>query len=126
MRAILRGQRGQNLVELALILPVLVLIVTGTLDLGRGMQAYIGISQAAREGARYGSVNGWDSAGMIAEARNELQRSGLNPAEATITVVTANPGYPVRVTVSYRFTLLLAFWRTTSITLTSSAEMVVI
>lgn len=122
MRAILRGQRGQNLVELALILPVLVLIVTGTLDLGRGMQAYVGISQ----GARYGSTNGWDSAGMIAEARDELQRSGLNPAEATITVVTANPGYPVRVTVSYRFTLLLAFWRTTSITLTSSAEMVVI
>lgn len=126
MRAILRGQRGQNLVELALILPVLVLIVTGTLDLGRGMQAYVGISQAAREGARYGSTNGWDGGGMLLVTRDELQRSGLNPAEASITVVAANPGSPVRVTVSYRFTLLLAFWRTTSITLTSSAEMVVI
>lgn len=121
-----RSEKGQNLVELALIFPILILILTGTLDLGRGMQAYIGISQAAREGARYGSVNGWDASGMTSVALSELQRAGLNPADATVTVVTATAGNPVRVTVSYRFQLLLAFWRSGSITLTSSAEMVVI
>jgi Flp pilus assembly protein TadG len=123
-----RAERnGQNLIELALILPVLILILTGTVDLGRAMQAYIGISQAAREGARYGSLgNGWDAAGMQSETVAELQRNGLAAANATVAVTTANTGSPVRVTVTYRFALLMAFWRNTPINLSSSAEMVVI
>ncbi|HLG51271.1 MAG TPA: TadE family protein, partial [Chloroflexota bacterium] len=40
--------RGQALVELALILPVLVLLAMGTLDLGRAFGAYLSMANAAR------------------------------------------------------------------------------
>jgi Flp pilus assembly protein TadG len=43
--------RGQALVELALILPVLMLLATATVDLGRLFYAQITIAGAAREGA---------------------------------------------------------------------------
>ncbi len=50
-------ERGQSLVELALILPVLILVLLGILDFGRAFYAYNAISNAAREGARYGTVH---------------------------------------------------------------------
>ncbi|MEA2537362.1 MAG: hypothetical protein QOF11_1596 [Chloroflexota bacterium] len=43
--------RGQSIVELALILPVLMLLVAATLDLGRMFYSQITITNAAREGA---------------------------------------------------------------------------
>lgn len=49
--------RGQSLVEFALILPVLLLLLFGILDLGRGVYAYNTISNAAHQGARVASVN---------------------------------------------------------------------
>ncbi len=53
-----RGWRGQNLVEFALIVPVLALFVFGVLDVARIFHALIAISNAAREGARYGMAYG--------------------------------------------------------------------
>jgi len=42
---------------LALILPVFILVLVGILDFGRAFYAYNAISNAAREGARYGTVH---------------------------------------------------------------------
>jgi hypothetical protein len=53
-----RSERGQSLVEFALILPVLVLMLIGTLDFGRVVLANDTISNAAREAARYAIVHG--------------------------------------------------------------------
>lgn len=50
-------ERGQALVEFALIIPVLVLIVLAMFDLGRGVFAFNEISNAAREGGRTAIVN---------------------------------------------------------------------
>ena len=52
--------RAQELVEFALIFPVLVFLVIGVFDLGRAFHALIQISNAAREGVRYGINNGID------------------------------------------------------------------
>jgi len=49
----LRSERGQSLVELALVLPLLILLLMGIADLGRAFYSYIEITNAAREGARY-------------------------------------------------------------------------
>lgn len=49
--------RGQSLVELALILPVLMLLVAATIDLGRIFYSQITITNAAREGAMEASRN---------------------------------------------------------------------
>lgn len=46
------GERSQSMVEFALIGPVLLLIIFGVVDFGRGLYYYITLSQAANEGAR--------------------------------------------------------------------------
>ena len=51
------GRRGQALVEFALILPVLLVILLGTVDAGRLIFAYNAVSNAAREGGRTAIVN---------------------------------------------------------------------
>jgi hypothetical protein len=49
--------RGQALVEFALLVPVLILILLGTVDAGRLIFAYNAVSNAAREGGRTAIVN---------------------------------------------------------------------
>jgi Flp pilus assembly protein TadG len=51
-RAAVRGERGQALVETALVLPVVVLLLFAMLDGGRVFHAWIITTNAAREGAR--------------------------------------------------------------------------
>lgn len=58
----LEKERGQSLVEFAFIIPVLMLILLGVFDFGRAFYAYNAISNAAREGARYGTVCPYDTA----------------------------------------------------------------
>lgn len=51
------GQRGQGLVETALVLPVIILIFLGIFDFGRAIFFYNAVSEAARNGSRIASVN---------------------------------------------------------------------
>jgi len=50
-------QRGQTLVEFALILPIFVLVLVGIFDGGRLVFAYHTVNNAAREGGREATVN---------------------------------------------------------------------
>ena len=50
-------ERGQGLVEFALVFPVFILLLLGIFDLGRAVYAYNTIGDAAREGARVAIVN---------------------------------------------------------------------
>lgn len=47
-----RGQTSQALIEFSLVSPVLLLMLFGTIDLGRGIFYYDTLGHAAREGAR--------------------------------------------------------------------------
>ncbi len=47
------SRRGQALVELAISLPVLVILVAGVLEMGRGYAFGVATSDAARDAARY-------------------------------------------------------------------------
>ena len=57
MNRLTNEQRGQTLVEFALILPVFVLLLVGIFDFGRAVYAFNTINQAAREGARLAIVD---------------------------------------------------------------------
>ncbi len=59
---LVRCQRGQSLAELSIVLPVLLIVVLGSIDLGRVFFAYISVTNAARNGARYAA--GRDIAGV--------------------------------------------------------------
>ena len=50
-------QRGQSFVEMALIMPILLLLLGGVVDLGRGFLILVAVENAAGEGALYGSVH---------------------------------------------------------------------
>jgi Flp pilus assembly protein TadG len=49
-------RRGAAAVEMAIVAPLLVLLVFGILEVGLLLKDYLGLSQAAREGARIASV----------------------------------------------------------------------
>ena len=51
-RAVSRRERGQAMVEFALVLPIFLLVLLGVFDFGRAIYAYNDVANAAREGAR--------------------------------------------------------------------------
>ena len=78
----LRSERGQGLVELALVLPLLILLLAGTVDLGRAFFSYIEITNAAREGARAGSR-------MPCHAGDAVQRQAMKTSITNAAVAEA-------------------------------------
>jgi hypothetical protein len=125
------GSKGQELAEFAIVLPLLLLVVFGVLDLGRLFHALITITNAAREGARYGIIFPDDLTGIDSVTRREAQNSGisLDPGASSVSV-TYPQGFgehlPVRVTVTYRFQLFIAgILPSTNLTLMRYAEMMV-
>jgi Flp pilus assembly protein TadG len=86
------NQRGQAVIELALTLPLLLLVVFGIIDFGFMFQRYESVTNAAREGARLGVLQ--SSAGYTAtEAQNRaisyLRASGLNGTERACSTTRA-------------------------------------
>jgi Flp pilus assembly protein TadG len=63
-RRIATGHRGQGLVEFAFGLPLMLLILLGTLDLGQMFFYYIDLRNGVREGSSYGARNPTDTAGI--------------------------------------------------------------
>ncbi len=53
--ASLNSKRGQSLVEMAIMLPILLIILVGIVELGFALANQMTVTTAAREGARYGA-----------------------------------------------------------------------
>ena len=131
------GERGQSLVEFALILPVLMLILMGVFDFGRAFFAYNAISNGAREGARYGVIHpdALDLDGPPYEentihGKAAAQTFILDIDELNITVETpqgTERGNPLTVTMQYHFyaltPLISVIWGGGTLSLESSANM---
>ena len=79
----IKNNRGQSIVELAILLPVLVMIMLGILQLGLVFNAYTMISNGAREGARTAAVGGDDSAVLVSTGANT---SNLNADKLAVTI----------------------------------------
>src|SRR5438874_2437183 len=85
--------RGQAIVETALLLPILMLLVMGTADLGRVFYYSIAVTNAAREAARQGTyydptanppANTFDSTAAVFEAaRHEV------PVDISLSLATS-------------------------------------
>ena len=74
-----RRERGQSLVETAVVLPILLLLVAAIVDFGRAFDVYIVLTNAAREGARWGSVNPQLSEAEVAQiVIDDVLGSGTN------------------------------------------------
>jgi hypothetical protein len=81
--------RGQALVEFAIALPILILLVAGVLELGRGYAVAVATSDAARDGARY-------AAGKAANTNGPGLAAMCSLITADLAAFTANVSCPAR------------------------------
>jgi Flp pilus assembly protein TadG len=102
-KTVLRGVRGDSLIEFALLLPILMLMLMGIFDLSRAFYVHSVIANAAREGARYGVAHPDDSAGVVEAIETFI--IGLDPDELTITV-TCPTSETIHVDITYNFYVL--------------------
>lgn len=109
-RRLRRDEGAMAMVEWALVLPVLLGLTLGTIEMSRLWFAYNNVSQAAMEGARYAVVSGAtsDTPASSDDIRDFVKGrvAGLDPAAVAVTVSwdsTNYPGYPVTVRVDYDF-----------------------
>lgn len=93
-------ERGQTLAEFALLVPLLVILIFGFVDVSRIYQAWVTIEGAAREGARYG-VTGRSDCDIAADDRlacieyNTTQRAkALTNDDTDLTVTVRSWDYP--------------------------------
>jgi Flp pilus assembly protein TadG len=88
-----RDQRGAAALEFALIVPILVMVVFGIVDFGWAMNRDTLVNNAAREGAREGSLNP-DQTAIATVVRNSLssvEAVGTTPSKITVTVTCRKP-----------------------------------
>jgi len=95
--------RGAAAVELALLLPVLLLLVFGIIDFGRALNAQITLTQAAREGARIAALG---ESNVV--SGTQAAATGLSPVAVTVTSCPAGAGTGVNAVVkaSYSFSFV--------------------
>lgn len=92
-----RGQRGQSLVEFALVMPVLLILVLGIMEFGFAITDQVSVTNAARDGARAGALKGGSAAAAIAQAQHSA--SGLISCPLQTPTATYSGGTPNEVTV---------------------------
>jgi len=108
------NERGVAAAEFALVLPVLLLILFGTIEFGMMMYGREIVTNAAREGARAGIVQGPPkrTGGDITTIANSyLTGTGVNQADVTFTptgVGLSNPNM-LTMTAQYRYNFLIPY-----------------
>ncbi|HEY8491025.1 MAG TPA: TadE/TadG family type IV pilus assembly protein [Dehalococcoidia bacterium] len=101
IRLLRRGERGQSLVEFALVLPLFLILVFGIVDFGNALQDYITLSNAAREGARLG-VTGVPEATIRQRTLDTAAAVG-GPVTVTVTNACGQVGQSLRVQARYTY-----------------------
>lgn len=104
----LKNEKGQALVEFAIVLPIFLLIVMGIVQFGMVLNSYITIENVSREGAR---------AGIIGSTDEEIQyliistSPNLDPKNLTVTITPnesvrkSGDSLVVKVTYNYNLTV---------------------
>ena len=92
-QGLLACERGAELVEFALVFPMLLLVIVGIMDFGLLFQRYEVLTAAAREGARVAILPGYTDADVQARVNAYLTAGGVTQP-ATVSV-----GAPQTVTV---------------------------
>ena len=86
-----RPERGAAIVEFALVVPIFMLLVMGTIDLGATFNDYNSVRQGVREGARQAVVADWDLDSCTGSSSERVacvtrSRIGLDAARTRVRV----------------------------------------
>jgi Flp pilus assembly protein TadG len=110
-----RDERGAELVEFALVLPMLLVVFGGIVDFGLMLRRHQVLSNAAREGARIAILPGYGSGDVEARVTAYVQQGLADNTAAPTTVVStvsitpgAGPAFDAaQVSVSYTDSFLV-------------------
>jgi Flp pilus assembly protein TadG len=105
--AFVRSNRGQAVIEFALILPLLLLLCFGITEFGRAWMTMNILTSAAREGVRLAAVTAPDVAAVTQRVQDVCDAARVVPS--AITVVPPDPADPnrrVSVTVETQFVVI--------------------
>jgi len=112
-RARWRCEKGAELIEFALVAPVLILLLAGIFDFGMMFRSLEAVTNAAREGARVGVLPGYADADVRTRVNDYLTVSGLTgPRTVTVSAIPQATGAgtftarAVEVNYSYQFVIL--------------------
>jgi len=98
------GEGGQSLVEFTLVLPIFLLVLFAIIDFGMAFNAWITVTNSAREGARVGSVRA--PSGDIEQRVRDTAGSLGDDLTVIVTNAEGDPGESVVVDVSYAYSLI--------------------
>ena len=85
-----RCERGQAVTELAFILPLILVIVIGVIEVNNALNAYLTVVNAARDGARLGSKGGATTAQIQTLVVKDLARLQTTTPASNVSI-----SYPV-------------------------------
>jgi len=103
-----RTENGQSLLEFAIGVILLVLLLSGLVDLGRVFLSYIALQEGSQEGVLYGAINASDTSGIISKVRTS-SNTPVNLGDAStvsVDVSTIGPACAentLKVSVIYDF-----------------------
>jgi Flp pilus assembly protein TadG len=111
LRRLVTETRGQDLIEFAFVLPILVMLLLGMVWMGRAISVYQALGRAARDGARAAlaptcATCGDTATGVAAVTTvvtNDLTAASLNAGNAIISVSPPSPPIDPADNVNYRF-----------------------
>ncbi|HHT28053.1 MAG TPA: pilus assembly protein [Firmicutes bacterium] len=102
------NERGQALVEFALVVVIFVMLLSGLIDISRIAATWVVMTNATREGARLGAL-GYNDTEIIQSIENAL--GTLDTARVTIGIAPGAAGrargVPLQVSVDYSIDLLM-------------------
>jgi len=105
-----KGNRGQGLIEFALLLPVFLLLLFGMVEFGRAYMTKNILTGAAREAVRRAAVQA-NSADALNEAQIRAQEvlnsAGIYGAVVTVIDNNVGPEPSVEVLITYNFPILV-------------------
>jgi Flp pilus assembly protein TadG len=120
----LLGERGAAAVEFALVVPLLLMLLIGIIEVSRALNTQATLSAAAREAARSMSL-----VNNVAQARTAAQTAvgslGLSSSAISVTPATCalDGSTTVTVTITYHQTFVAGLLGSTGVDLTGTAAM---
>ena len=134
----LRDDRGQTLVEFAIVAVMLLMLLLGVVEFCRMVLVYTTVANAARAGARYAIVHGTDNPASTDDiktvVKNFLSTAPLDTSSLSTDVNypgdpvksgssgCKNPGCEVAVTAAYPYQPMIGYFPWPTITLRSTSE----
>ncbi len=114
-----RRESGAAVVEMALILPLVVLLAFALIDVGRLIYTKIDLHEAAQEGSIWGAYDPGDYQAIQIRVAESLN-GDVYPSDVVVECPTITD--TIRVTVTHDVPLITPLFNDQTVTLTASAE----